>query len=61
MMIYLSFPVFQGFPGINFEFLPILNLPSLHVKSEYHANDPLRAYVYVLCLSATELYISGHI
>ena len=31
------------------------------LKSEYHANDPLHAYVYVLCLSPTELYISDHI
>ena len=28
---------------------------------EYHVNDPLRTYVYVLCLSPTELYISGRI
>ena len=33
----------------------------LQLKSEYHPNDPLRAYVYVLCLSPTELYISDHI
>ena len=30
----------------------------IFIKSEHHANDPLRAYVYVLCLSPTELYFS---
>ena len=33
----------------------------LQLKSEYHANDSLRAYVYVLCLLSHELYISGRI
>ena len=33
----------------------------LHLKDEYHANGSLRAYVYVLCLSPSELYISDHI
>ena len=29
----------------------------IFLESAYHANDPLHAYVYVLCLSPTELYI----